>query len=269
MPPLTLSPLSNATSTPEHLELLPAVTSAAHQIPQTPSAATTLGMAHLDAGLRVVTVNDALCEQLGLSSAEVRGESLSRFFHPTARKNLRKHFSQLLADPHGGFSIPMTLVDANGGDNDCLVTGLALDSVIHSNCTSCTAIALIAPDAPHSPPLSLAPAPTALTEVPARILEGVASGLSTQQLASRLGLSSHGVEYHISGMLRKLKAPSRSALVARAYALNIFLPNCWPPRVRPQYTARFPGNASSGTDPAATPAHPDPAAARPLADEPV
>lgn len=40
-------------------------------------------------------------------------------------------------------------------------------------------------------------------------------------------------------MLKKLKAPNRSALVARAYALDILVPHCWPPRVRPQYMARF------------------------------
>ena len=70
------------------------------------------------------------------------------------------------------------------------------------------------------------------------VLEGLAAGLSTQQLASRLGLSSHGVEYPVSSMLRKLKAPNRSALVARAYALDILVPNCWPPQVRPQYSTR-------------------------------
>jgi DNA-binding CsgD family transcriptional regulator len=208
-------------------------------------AAASLGVVHLDAGLRVVEVSDAFCEQLGLPPAGVKGEVLSRFFHPTARESLREHFARLLVGGHGDFSIPMTLVDAHGGETDCMVTGLAFDTTVRIDSTDCAAIALVVPDSVHSTPLILASAPAALTTVPAHILEGVAAGLSTQQLASRLGLSSHGVEYHISVMMRKLKAPNRSALVARAYALDIFMPHCWPPRVKPQYVARFPVGAGS------------------------
>ncbi|WP_374754056.1 LuxR C-terminal-related transcriptional regulator, partial [Streptomyces sp. SM12] len=45
----------------------------------------------------------------------------------------------------------------------------------------------------------------------------MASGLSTVQLASRLHLSRQGVEYRVSSLLRRLRAPNRVALVARAY----------------------------------------------------
>ncbi|MDX3311247.1 LuxR C-terminal-related transcriptional regulator [Streptomyces sp. NPDC054884] len=224
----------------------PTATSADLPAPDIPSVvAGTLGIVHLDARLRVVEANDAFCEQFGLVSAEVRGEPLSRFLHPTAGASLEEHFFQLVTGRQGDFSIPVTLVDGTRRDRDCLVTGIALNSALQLYCTECAAVALIVPDTVHSPPLSLAAAPAALAEVPARVLEGVAAGLSTQQLASRLGLSSHGVEYHISAMLKKLKAPNRSALVARAYALDILVPHCWPPRVKPQYMARFQAGASS------------------------
>ncbi|MGW2888699.1 LuxR C-terminal-related transcriptional regulator [Streptomyces griseoruber] len=225
---------------------LPTAKPRALPTPDIPSAvAATLGIVHLDAELRVVEANDAFCEQLRLIPAEVRGVPLSRFFHPTAGASLQEHFSQLVAGRHGDFSVPVTLVDGNLRDVDCLVTGIALNSVLHVYCTECVAVALIVPDTVHSPPLTLAAAPAALAEVPGRVLEGVAAGLSTQQLASRLGLSSHGVEYHISAMLKKLKAPNRSALVARAYALDILVPHCWPPRVKPQYMARFQAGTSA------------------------
>ncbi|WP_051969273.1 helix-turn-helix transcriptional regulator [Kitasatospora azatica] len=218
-----------------------------------PAVTAALGIVHLDTGLRVVETNKAFCEQFGLVLAEVTGKPLSRFFRPTAVASLEEHFSQLVDGRCGDFSIRLML-DANLTDRDCLVTGIAPNTVPHVCRTDCAAIALILPDTVHSPPLTPAAAPVALGEVPARILEGVAAGLSTQQLAPRLGLSSHGVEYHISAMLRKLKAPTRSALVARAYALDILVPHCWPPRVRPQQMMRFPVGRSACATSAPAPA---------------
>ncbi|MBZ3900163.1 MULTISPECIES: LuxR C-terminal-related transcriptional regulator [Streptomyces] len=233
-----------------------------------PAVAAILGMVHLDAELRVVEANDTFCEQFRLTPAEVRGVSLSRFFHPTGRSSLQEQFSRLVAGQLGDFSAPMTLVDGNLRDRDCLVTGIALNRVPHVYCTTeCVAVALVVPDTVHSPPLTLAAAPAALAEVPSRVLEGVAAGLSTQQLATRLGLSSHGVEYHISVMLKKLKAPNRSALVARAYALDILVAHCWPPRVRPQYMARFQVGTSACATEAPVPADRAPAAATHRSDD--
>lgn len=218
-----------------------------------PAVTAALGIVHLDTGLRVVEVNDVFCEQFGLVLAEVTGKPLSGFFRPTAAASLEEHFSQLVDGWRGDFSIRLTLVDGTLTDRDCLVTGIALNTVPHVCRPDCAAIALIVPDAVHSPPLTPAAACAALAEVPARILEGVATGLSTQQLASRLGLSSHGVEYHISAMMKKLKAPARSALVARAYALDILVPHCWPPRVRPQQMTRFSvGRSACATSASAT-----------------
>ncbi|MDG5803771.1 LuxR C-terminal-related transcriptional regulator [Streptomyces ossamyceticus] len=246
-----MSTLPKATILEPHPEPV-AAKSEDPSVPAPPSALTAaLGIVHLDTALRVVEANDAFCEQFGLVHAEVTGEPLARFFHPTAAASLEEHFSQLVDGRCGSFSIRLTLTDGNHTDRDCLVTGLTLNTVLHVCRTDCAAIALIVPDAVHSPTLTPA---TTLAEVPARILEGVATGLSTQQLASRLGLSSHGVEYHISAMLKKLQAPTRSALVARAYALDILVPHCWPPRVRPQQMTPFPVGRSTCANSAPAPA---------------
>ncbi|WP_194116899.1 BTAD domain-containing putative transcriptional regulator [Streptomyces otsuchiensis] len=62
-----------------------------------------------------------------------------------------------------------------------------------------------------------------------RMIAGMASGLSTVQLASRLHLSRQGVEYRVSSLLRRLRAPNRVALVARAYDMGVLTPGAWPP----------------------------------------
>jgi DNA-binding NarL/FixJ family response regulator len=69
----------------------------------------------------------------------------------------------------------------------------------------------------------------------ARILEGVAAGISTVQLAAMLYLSRGGVEYHVSTLLRKLKVANRPALVSKAYSMGMFGVGCWPPKVLPDY----------------------------------
>lgn len=67
-----------------------------------------------------------------------------------------------------------------------------------------------------------------LTEIDMRILEGIAAGASTSQLARRLHLSHQGVTYHITAMFRQLQVPNRMALVAKAYAIGLFTAGSWP-----------------------------------------
>lgn len=77
--------------------------------------------------------------------------------------------------------------------------------------------------------------PVVLSEIAAHIVEGIAMGDSSTRIASRLNLSRQGVEYHISGLLRKFEAPNRTALISRIFAKGIFDPSCWPLKVLPQY----------------------------------
>lgn len=201
-----------------------------------------LGLVHIDQELCITGANSAFRENFACGSSTAVGAPLSAFFHEANRDSLRDHLSELRGDGgQANFSIPLTMVSGNGEAIDCLVTCASLISGVHLQCTGCTTAAAIFRDTVTGTPMRLFPAPLALTEIPGHIIEGLASGLSTQQLASRLGLSSRGVEYHISSMLRVLKAPNRSALVARAYALGILSPHYWPPRIRSPYLADVTG----------------------------
>ena len=62
-----------------------------------------------------------------------------------------------------------------------------------------------------------------------RVLQLVALGLSSREIASRLWVSRQAVTYHIGSLFMKLHADSRAGLVARAYALGVFSPGIWPP----------------------------------------
>ena len=74
----------------------------------------------------------------------------------------------------------------------------------------------------REPPMTLEP-------VAARILELVASGVTTSVVARQVGLTVDGVNYHLGRLCRRLDAPNRVALVARAYVLGLLDPRAWPP----------------------------------------
>jgi PAS domain S-box-containing protein len=71
-----------------------------------------------------------------------------------------------------------------------------------------------------------------LTAPEARIVEGLALGLTNVELGRELHLSRQGLDYHIDRLRRKLGARSRAALVARAYVTGVLDPAAWPPHVR-------------------------------------
>lgn len=75
--------------------------------------------------------------------------------------------------------------------------------------------------------------PVRLSELNARVLEHVAAGMSSAQLARMLFLSKQGVEYHVSTLVRKLGAANRTGMVSMAYATGVLLARQWPPKVNP------------------------------------
>ncbi|MFF8868284.1 LuxR C-terminal-related transcriptional regulator [Streptomyces sp. NPDC015139] len=106
-----------------------------------------------------------------------------------------------------------------------------------------TAIAVADLDGPAGLVLLLRPAgetimprlgELSLSALDARVLEGVAGGASTSQLAGRLYLSRQGVEYRVGLLLRRFNVPNRAALVARAHALGLFAARRWPAQVVPE-----------------------------------
>jgi PAS domain S-box-containing protein len=73
------------------------------------------------------------------------------------------------------------------------------------------------------------------------VLEGVAEGLSSSDVARRLGLSTQGVEYHVRKLMELFGVPNRPALVGRVYALGVLVPGLWPPRATGHVAADLDG----------------------------
>ena len=67
------------------------------------------------------------------------------------------------------------------------------------------------------------------------MLQLVALGLTSREIAERLWVSRQAVTYHIGNLLMKLRADSRAGLVARACAMGVLSPGTWPPAVDQGY----------------------------------
>lgn len=100
------------------------------------------------------------------------------------------------------------------------------------------AVAIAAPDTPDAP--SVAEHREQPTAAEIAVLTGLASGLTLQQVAVRLGLTRRGVDYRLARLRQKLRSdgpggiPATTAgVVARGYAMGLLTPGTWPPRPGP------------------------------------
>ncbi len=195
-------------------------------------------MASLLPDLTVVAANDEFFEQFGRSSADVCGRGLYELLHPGTQAVLDRHFAGLVKHGHNRFA--ERVLGMYGPDN--LFSGELTAVAVRGETDELSSIVvLVCPDGviaeeaevPEQGRRRSRARKALLTELDGRILEGVAAGASTVQLASRLYLSRQGVEYHVGSMLRKLRVSNRPALVSRAYSMGLLAADCWPPRVVP------------------------------------
>lgn len=189
-------------------------------------------MASLDAELNIEAANSDFFRHVARPSREVCGQSIYDVLHPSARNVLTKHFSHL-SDGHGGRFVEKVV--AKRGHDQVFSTEITGIAIRGEGDAFSGVVVLMTPDDDLSEAAPTAKSTPLLTPLDARILEGVATGASTIQLASRLYLSRQGVEYHVGLMLRRFKAPNRATLVSRAYAMGVFTVGSWPPRVLPDF----------------------------------
>ncbi|MEW2287444.1 PAS domain-containing protein [Streptomyces sp. NPDC047841] len=191
-------------------------------------------IAHLDPQLRIAAANGPFCGHIGASPADVLGRDVLDYLHPGVRERFRREFARLADGRSARFADEVIVVDAGGKPFQAELTGVAVRGSASDRVE--VIVVLLRPDGTRRPDVASA-RQKLFSPVHARVLEGVAAGDSTVQLAARLFLSRGGVEYHVASLLRKMKVSNRPALISKGYALGVFAVGEWPPRVQPEFIA--------------------------------
>ncbi|CAM5334790.1 PAS domain-containing protein [Streptomyces fumanus] len=191
--------------------------------------------AHVSPGDLLVTAADpAFARQFGLGADEIRGHGLADLLRSAGPAPLREQFAALCSGRRRRVTDRVTGRDGDGRAFAAEMTGTATRDATGE--TVRIVVLLRRTGDARRPEHGTAPgAGPVLSALDAQVLEGVASGESTVQMASRLYLSRQGIEYRVGQMLRRFDAPNRPALVARAHALGMFATGQWPPRVLPEH----------------------------------
>jgi PAS domain S-box-containing protein len=187
--------------------------------------------AFLDDKLRVVEASVDFVHAFGRPAGELRGHGLPDLLHPSFRSQIADQFTRLLDGQRARFVEWVLAVRSAGSVFGGELTGLA----VHGDAGRVDGLMVLMRPERDERTTTLVGHKKLLSDMDARILEGVASGASTVQLASLLYLSRGGVEYHLTALLRSMKVRNRSALVSKAYSMGLFSVGSWPPRVLPEY----------------------------------
>ncbi|MFE8956410.1 PAS domain-containing protein [Streptomyces althioticus] len=175
--------------------------------------------------LAVTAAEPAFSRQFGLSVDEICGRGLLELLRSPVPGQLREQFAALSSGRCRRFRERVTCRDGEGRNVPAEITAIAVGQPT-GEIVGLVVLLRRAEQAAGGGPV--------VSALDAQVLEGVARGESTVQLASRLYLSRQGIEYRVGQMLRRFDAPNRPALVARAHALGMFAEGQWPPRVLPE-----------------------------------
>ena len=192
-------------------------------------AAPGLCVASLDKTLAIQQANQEFFRQFNGSSEDICGRNFRDVVHPSAQQPLVRQFSNLLEGKHQRFVTPVLAV---GPGEETAFTVPLTAVAVRGGVPDTTAILVMMPTAGDGEGArGVSRRKKILSAMDARILEGIAAGVSTIPLAASLYLSRQGVEYHVTCLLRKLKVPNRAALVSRAYSMGVLKVGAWPPEV--------------------------------------
>lgn len=187
-----------------------------------------VGVARLDAGMRITEANDEFVRQFRRTPGDLYGCPFLDLLHPGARVRARRKFIRLSDSRRPQMLDRMAAAGAASGEPAfrCQVAAVPVRDVLER--LVCVVILV-------KPALTVAGSTaqrTSLGEDDARILEGIAAGESGVQLARRLHLSQQGIEYRVGVMIRRLGAHNRASLISKAYSLGFMEPGQWPPKAR-------------------------------------
>ncbi|MEU4171265.1 LuxR C-terminal-related transcriptional regulator [Streptomyces sp. NPDC026665] len=191
-----------------------------------------LCMATLDRSLHLREANIDFLAQFGRNCQDSYGLPFSAFLHPTVRRSIGRELELLSTgkrDRVGGDFIAVRQ------DGALLFGELTAVSVVGSLGEVDSILVLVGRTSRVGKAQAMVRRGMLLAPMDARILEGVAAGMSTGKLATVLHMSRGGVEYRITALLRRFKAINRTELASKAFSMGLLTTDSWPPTVQSAY----------------------------------
>ncbi|MEE1800974.1 LuxR C-terminal-related transcriptional regulator [Streptomyces sp. JV176] len=184
-----------------------------------------ISVAVIDAAGGILWASPSFLHYFSGAGEKVVGECLSGFFHPGVKGRLDYLLNEVLEGRRIRFSEEVTMVRENGGCVGGNLVGVAVGGFEGGP----GLLALWQPDRSWAVGVNDGDKKVTVSDMGRRILEGVACGLSTAKLASRLYMSKNGVSYHLGELMREFQADNRTELVSRAYSVGLLKVGTWPP----------------------------------------
>lgn len=195
-----------------------------------------LCMASLDSELNLLEVNTEFVTYFDLKSQEGQGRPFPALLHPTARKRIVRELSRLTGGERDHMNGKIVAVRQDGA---LLFGDMTAVSTTKTDGTVDTILVLVSNTSWVGREQAIVQRQVRMTPMDARILEGVAAGVSTTRLATSLHMSKGGVEYRVAALLRMLNAINRAELVSKAHSMGVLSTESWPPNVLPEFTPRL------------------------------
>ncbi|MEU7576030.1 PAS domain-containing protein [Streptomyces sp. NPDC041068] len=189
----------------------------------------------------VVTVaNPAFAAALGLQPGRVANRLLLELLTPTNEKQLRKLDEAMRSGRRSRYPVEVSWAVAGAARHGQVTVEPVTDPLERPLLVT---LRVAEEEADRTEPAGLCPrcaaahpddtgeefTHPALSAQEARVLRLVAGGDTTAVVARTIGIGVDGVNYHLTRLCRRLRAPNRTALVARAYVLGLLDPEAWPP----------------------------------------
>ncbi|MFG1667763.1 helix-turn-helix transcriptional regulator [Streptomyces sp. Y7] len=177
----------------------------------------------------ILWANAAWAAEWGLLAGSLRGSAVCGFLRPETPAQLRSIEEAVRLHRRSRYPVSVRWTTARGVERRGeMIVEMIEDATPGEPKLLLTVQAEIAaPDQPS--PVSPA---GRVTETESRILALTAGGATTAQIASLLGLTPDGVNYHLKHMSRRWGVSGKPALVARAYVEGVLDPGHWPPASR-------------------------------------
>ncbi|MYS61660.1 PAS domain-containing protein [Streptomyces sp. SID5468] len=174
----------------------------------------------------VLMVNPAFAGLWRQRPGQLRGRDLLDLFDPRDKDQLLRIYEALRHGRRSRYLLPVTLRDAGQAPRDAVVT---VDPVGDEPDEPPALLVTLREEEAAAPAPPARPAGVTLGVREGQVLALAAAGATNAAIARALDLTVDGVSYHLSRLCRRLGAPNRAALVARAYVLGVLDPHAWPP----------------------------------------